>query len=60
MLKNIEKNEMCILWILADLQRRVLFIPKMVKENSKILTRAEASLYLEYKTRYPDFKEVII
>ena len=60
MMKKIEKNEMCLLWILADLRQRVLFIPQEVKEKSKILKTAHASLYLNYKNRYPEFKEVIV
>ena len=60
MLKKIEKNEMYLLWILADLRQQVLFIPQEVKEKSKILKTAHASLYLNYKNRYPEFKEVIV
>ena len=60
MMKKVERNELRLCWILADLQKRILFIPKGVKENSKILSRGEASLYFEYKNRYPDFTEVII
>ena len=57
MMKKVERNELRLCWILADLQKRVLCIPKGVKENSKILSRGEASLYFEYKNRYADCAE---
>ena len=60
MTKKIEKNQLYLNWILADLRREILFIPQMVKENAHILSRPEASLYFEYKNRYPTFVEVII
>ena len=60
MMKKVERNELRLCWILADLQKRVLFIPMEVKKNSRILSRGEASLYFEYKNRYPDFTEVIV
>ena len=60
MMKKVERNELRLCWILADLQKRVLFIPKGVKENSRVLGRGEATLYFEYKNRYPDFAEVIV
>ena len=60
MMKKVERNELRLCWILADLQKRVLFIPAEVKKNSRILSRGEASLYFEYKNRYPDFTEVIV
>ena len=60
MIKKVERNGLRLCWILADLQKRVLFIPKGVKENSRVLSRGEATLYFEYKNRYPDFAEVIV
>ena len=60
MMKKIERNEFFLNWILADLRQEILFIPKMVKDNSHILSRPEASLYFEYKNRYPPFVEVIV
>lgn len=60
MKKKVERNELHLCWILADLKKRVLFIPKLVKDNSRILSRGEATLYFEYKNRYPDFAEVIV
>ncbi len=60
MMKKVERNELRLCWILADLQKRVLFIPVEVKKNSRILSRGEASLYFEYKNRYPDFTEVVV
>ena len=60
MIKKVERNELHLCWILADLKKKVLFIPKLVMDNSHILSRGEAALYFEYKTRYPDFAEIII
>lgn len=60
MMKKIERNEFFLNWILADLRQEILFIPKMVKDNSRTLSRPEASLYFEYKNRYPTFVEVIV
>ena len=52
--------EMYLISILADLNNETLFIPKIVKDNSRNLASQEASLYFEYKNRYPSFSEVII
>ena len=60
MMKRIERNEFRLCWILADRRQRVLFVPKTVKDNAGILGRGEASLYMKYKNRYPDFVGVII
>lgn len=54
------KNELYLAWIVADLKKKVLFIPKRVKVFSKVLGRGEADLYWEYKNRYPEFSEVIV
>ena len=60
MMKKIVDNRLHLCWILADVRQEILFIPKEVKENSRILSRAEATLYFEYKKRYPTFTEVIV
>ena len=60
MMKRIERNELYLNWILADIHKKVLFIPKRVKDYSRTLSRPEASLYFEYKNRYPNFTEVIV
>lgn len=60
MKKHNVSNEMYLISILADLNNETLFIPKMVKDNSWNLASQEASLYFEYKNRYPSFSEVII
>ena len=60
MKKHNVSNEMYLISILADLNNETLFIPKIVKENSRNLASQEASLYFEYKNRYPSFSEVII
>ena len=60
MKKHNVSNEMYLISILADLNNETLFIPKVVKENSRNLASQEASLYFEYKKRYPSFSEVII
>ena len=60
MKKHNVSNEMYLISILADLNNETLFIPKVVKENSRSLASQEASLYFEYKNRYPSFSEVII
>ena len=60
MKKHNVSNEMYMISILADLNNETLFIPKVVKENSRNLASQEASLYFEYKNRYPSFSEVII
>jgi hypothetical protein len=60
MKKHNVSNEMYLISILADLNNETLFIPKVVKENSRNLASQEASLYFEYKNRYPSFSEVII
>lgn len=49
-----------LIYILADLNNKTLFIPKIVKDHSCNLASQEASLYFEYKNRYPSFSEVII
>ena len=60
MMKKIECKDLRMCWIVADLQRRVLFIPHLVKENARNLSSHDAALYFEYKNRYPDFDEEII
>ena len=60
MLKTIERNELFLIWIVADIFKECLYIPKMVKDNSRNLSRPEAKLYFEYKNRYPTFAEVIV
>ena len=60
MKKHNVSNEMYLISILADLNNETLFISKVVKENSRNLASQEASLYFEYKNRYPSFSEVII
>ncbi|MDO4526408.1 MAG: hypothetical protein Q4B61_13890 [Bacteroidales bacterium] len=60
MKKHNVSNEMYLISILADLNNETLFIPKVVKENSRNLLSQEAALYFEYKNRYPSFSEVII
>lgn len=60
MKKHNVSNELYLISILADLNNETLFIPKVVKENSRNLASQEASLYFEYKNRYPYFSEVII
>ena len=56
----IEKNEMRVLAILADISRNTLFVPKTIKEKSCQLASPEAQIYFEYKNRYPTFNETII
>ena len=53
MKKHNVSNEMYLISILADLNNETLFIPKVVKDNSRNLASQEASLYFEYKNRYP-------
>jgi len=60
MKKHNVSNEMYLISILADLNNETLFIPKLVKNNSRNLASQEAALYFEYKNRYPSFSEVII
>ena len=60
MMKKIVDNRLHLNWIVADIRQKVLFIPKEVKEQSRILYRAEANLYFTYKNRYPNFTEVIV
>ena len=60
MMKKIVRNDLRMCWILANVQQRVLIIPRIVKENAKALSSPEAALYFEYKNTYPDFAEVII
>ena len=60
MKKHNVSNEMYLISILADLNNKTLFIPKIVKENSRNLASQVASLYFEYKNRYPSFSEIII
>lgn len=60
MMKHVKSNKLYTAWIVADLQRKILFIPKIVKDNSKNLSRGEATLYLTYKNCYPDFSEAIV
>ena len=59
-MNNISKNEKYVISILADLNHNILYIPKAVKYKSRNLTSPEASLYFEYKNRYPSFSEIII
>ena len=60
MIRKIEKNQLYLNWILADLKQEILFIPQIVKDNSCLLILPEAKLYFEYKNRYPSFVEVIV
>ena len=60
MKKHNVSNEMYLISILADLNNETLFIPKIVKDNSRNLASQEAAMYFEYKNRYPSFSEVII
>lgn len=60
-MKNInEKNGKYLISILADLNSNTLYIPKAIKEKSRYLASPEATLYFEYKNRYPSFTETII
>ena len=59
-MKKMERNELFLSLIVADLRNEILFIPKRVKENARKLSSAEASLYFEFKNRYPEFAEVIV
>ena len=59
-MKNNQKNEKYVLSIVADWARKTLYIPKAIKEGSRILTRPEAAMYFEYKNRYPSFSETIV
>ena len=59
-MKKIVRNDLRMCWIVANVQQRVLIIPRVVKENAKTLSSPEAALYFEYKNNYPDFAEVII
>lgn len=60
MKKHNVSNEMYLISILADLNNETLFIPKIVKDNSRNLASQEAALYFEYKNRYSSFAEIII
>jgi hypothetical protein len=59
-MKKVTNNKLRLCWIIADVRREILFIPKEVKEYSRILSRGEAALYFKYKNRYPTFAEVIV
>lgn len=59
-MKNNQKNEKYVLSIVADWARKALYIPKAIKEGSRILTSPEAAMYFEYKNRYPSFSETIV
>ena len=48
MKKHNVSNEMYLISILADLNNETLFIPKIVKDNSRNLASQEAALYFEY------------
>lgn len=52
---KIGDNEINI--ILADLNRSILFIPKNFINKINNLGTTEATLYRQYKNRYPNFKE---
>ena len=60
MKKIIERNELRVITIIADMNRSILFIPRAVKEKSRQLSSPEAQTYFEYKNRYPSFVEAII
>jgi len=60
MKKRNERNEPSVIWVLADIRQQILFVPKMVKDKSRVLASRESSLYFEYKKCYPTFTEVIV
>lgn len=60
MKKTIERNELRVIAIIADLNRSILFIPRAIKEKSRMLSSPEAQMYFDYKNRYPTFVEAII
>ena len=60
MMKKIECKDLRMCWIVADLQRRVLLIPRLVKEHARNLSSPDAALYFEYKNCYSDIAEEII
>ena len=60
MKKVIERNELRVIAIIADLNRSILFIPRAVKEKSRQLSSPEARMYFDYKNHYPSFVEAII
>lgn len=60
MKKKIERNEPSVIWVIADFRQQILFVPKMVKDRSRVLGAGESRLYFEYKKRYPTFAEVIV
>ena len=55
-----EMNGKYLISILADVSSNTLYIPKAIKEKSRYLSSPEATLYFEYKNRYPSFTETII
>jgi hypothetical protein len=60
MKRKIEKTEFQLYWIVADLNREVLFVPKQLKAQTALLRGGAARLYFRYKNRYPTFREEVI
>ena len=55
------KNELYKqLWIVADIHNQKLCITQRVIKNLKNIGSPEATMYFQYKHRYPNYEEVII
>ena len=54
------KNKRYIIFVLADIRRKELLVPKKVMKRVHILSSGEAELFNTYRNRYPDFKVVVV
>ncbi len=55
-----DDNELYLIFVVADIRRRELLVPKFVMDRVHILCSGEARLFNEYRNRYPSFKTVVI
>ena len=55
-----KERDLFVNMIVADINRKTLFIHRRIAETLNQLSSPNTELYFTYKNRYPDFKEVIV
>jgi hypothetical protein len=59
-MKTRSENEKYLIFVVADIKNRKLLVPSFVMSRIHILKSGEASLFNEYKARYPGFEVTVI
>ena len=59
-MKAKQENQKYLIFIIADVRNRKLLVPAFVMSRIHILKSGEASLFNEYKAKYPGFEVTVI